>query len=310
MAVRNLTRKFLEIRNGAKANRMLLNSRDDKEDTTSDSELLTGLDSSNSGKIAKSVPPVWLDKVERFDDDVSKIQFRMRDLSTLHNKRLLVNFESDETTQEREIDIVTQDITELFRDAEGILKQFGAQPNDQDISTSDKTVRGNMQRSMAKKLQGLSFNFRSSQKEYLRRLQAQKSGSGSQAFEFLGENKKKSDLDFGFNSAQIQMVDETEELVNQRDEEITRIAKSIEELAQIFKELAVLVIDQGTILDRIDYNMEQAVEVAKTGIKQLEQAEDSQKNALSYRCIIALIILISIMLILFILKHTAFRHSW
>ena len=35
------------------------------------------------------------------------------------------------------------------------------------------------------------------------------------------------------------------------------IAKSIEELATIFKELAVLVIDQGTILDRIDFNMEQ-----------------------------------------------------
>ncbi len=35
------------------------------------------------------------------------------------------------------------------------------------------------------------------------------------------------------------------------------LAKSIEELSVIFKELAVLVIDQGTVLDRIDYNMEQ-----------------------------------------------------
>ena len=33
--------------------------------------------------------------------------------------------------------------------------------------------------------------------------------------------------------------------------------KSIEDLSTIFKELAVLVIDQGTILDRIDFNMEQ-----------------------------------------------------
>jgi syntaxin 16 len=44
-----------------------------------------------------------------------------------------------------------------------------------------------------------------------------------------------------------------------RDVEIQQIAKSIEELSQIFKELAVLVIDQGTILDRIDFNMEQVV---------------------------------------------------
>lgn len=48
-------------------------------------------------------------------------------------------------------------------------------------------------------------------------------------------------------------------IIRDRDQEIVAIAKSIEELSQIFKELAVLVIDQGTVLDRIDYNMEQVV---------------------------------------------------
>lgn len=36
----------------------------------------------------------------------------------------------------------------------------------------------------------------------------------------------------------------SEAIINERDHEIQQIAKSIEELAQIFKELAVLVIDQ------------------------------------------------------------------
>jgi syntaxin 16 len=48
-----------------------------------------------------------------------------------------------------------------------------------------------------------------------------------------------------------------------RDTEIQRIAESIEELANIMKHLAGLVIDQGTILDRIDYNMDAAVEHTK-----------------------------------------------
>ena len=94
------------------------------------------------------------------------------------------------------------------------------------------------------------------------------------------------------------------QIVNQKDEEITRIAKSIEELAQIFKELSVLVIDQGTVLDRIDYNMEQAVENAKEGIQQLEKAEEHQKSAMSPRLIMVLLILIAIMLTILILKHT------
>lgn len=92
--------------------------------------------------------------------------------------------------------------------------------------------------------------------------------------------------------------------VNRRDEEITKIAKSIEELAAIFKELAVLVIDQGTILDRIDYNMENAVEHAKEGVKQLHKAEEHQKANLAIKCIILLVVLIIIMIGILIWKHS------
>jgi ERCC4-type nuclease len=76
----------------------------------------------------------------------------------------MVNFETDESVQEREIDIVTQDITDIFRHAEGLLKRFGSQGDEANISQQELTVRSNMQRSMAKKLQGLSANFRTSQK--------------------------------------------------------------------------------------------------------------------------------------------------
>jgi syntaxin 16 len=38
--------------------------------------------------------------------------------------------------------------------------------------------------------------------------------------------------------------------------QVRKIAESIKELGDIFKELSTLIIDQGTILDRIDYNLE------------------------------------------------------
>ena len=56
-----------------------------------------------------------------------------------------------------------------------------------------------------------------------------------------------------------QMVEQNSRAIVQRDEEIRNIVESIAELGTIFKDLGNLIADQGTILDRIDYNMEQTL---------------------------------------------------
>ena len=57
---------------------------------------------------------------------------------------------------------------------------------------------------------------------------------------------------------QTMRVDTLDAFAAERDREVRGILQSINDLAQIMKDLSVLVIDQGTIVDRIDYNMEQA----------------------------------------------------
>ena len=120
--------------------------------------------------------------------------------------------------------------------------------------------------------------FRQSQRKYLAEVQAQKSGGLVPDTDKFGIDFDNQSGDF-FTTQQMAVVDDLTAAVHSRDQEIAKIAQSIEELGCIFKELAVLVIDQGTILDRIDYNMEAVVEHTKTGIKQLEKAEKHQKNA-------------------------------
>jgi syntaxin 16 len=290
----------------------LINGADTRSDSGEEGEgnLLKNASSNSSNwkAVKESLPPIWVDKIEQVEEDIVKIQTKIRELNVLHTKRLMVNFETDEQQQEREIDDKTHEITSVFHHAETVLKKFGKQADDPTLSLAEKTVRKNMQMSMAKRLQGLTTSFRSTQKEYLIRMQNQKQGGGSQAFDFLTDSPAKKmnrdDMDTGFTTAQMQVLDNTDELVNQRDEEITRIAQSIEELASIFKELAVLIIDQGTILDRIDYNMENAVEYAKEGIVQLVQAEEHQKSAMSVRIIACLVVLIVVMLVVLVLKHS------
>lgn len=57
--------------------------------------------------------------------------------------------------------------------------------------------------------------------------------------------------------------------IEQREREINDIAKGIIELSDIFRELQTMIIDQGTMLDRIDYNVEQMGTEVKAADKEL-----------------------------------------
>lgn len=56
----------------------------------------------------------------------------------------------------------------------------------------------------------------------------------------------------------------------QREREINDIAKGIIELSDIFRELQTMIIDQGTMLDRIDFNVERMTVDVKGADKELK----------------------------------------
>ena len=56
---------------------------------------------------------------------------------------------------------------------------------------------------------------------------------------------------------QAMKADTMSAVAEERDKEVRNILQSIGDLTNIMKDLSVLVINQGTILDRIDYNMDQ-----------------------------------------------------
>lgn len=105
----------------------------------------------------------------------------------------------------------------------------------------------------------------------------------------------------------MKILDDTTVMATQRDQDIKQIVKSITELASIFKDLNSLVIEQGTILDSIEYNIETVSHNVDEGVKELGQASTIQK---SYRrklimllLCIGILILIVVMFIRGFLPH-------
>jgi syntaxin 16 len=60
--------------------------------------------------------------------------------------------------------------------------------------------------------------------------------------------------------------------LRQRDRELNEIAKSIADLAVLFKDLSSMVIDQGTLLDSVEYNIEQTAVQISQAVKELDVA--------------------------------------
>lgn len=73
------------------------------------------------------------------------------------------------------------------------------------------------------------------------------------------------------HSSQTQIADPTLQ-IRERDKELTHIAQSIADLAELFKDLSTLVIDQGTLLDSVEYNIEQTSVQMSEAVKELDTA--------------------------------------
>jgi syntaxin 16 len=92
---------------------------------------------------------------------------------------------------------------------------------------------------------------------------------------YLDSSILDSDADKSFSQSTLQQTAQkrlrsNDALIAQREQEINDIATGIIELSDIFRDLRTMVIDQGTMLDRIDYNVERMMTDVKGADKELK----------------------------------------
>eukprot|EP00053_Salpingoeca_punica_P015072 m.137866 g.137866 ORF g.137866 m.137866 type:complete len:329 (-) comp16613_c0_seq4:330-1316(-) len=261
----------------------------------------------STSELRQSLPPEWVDDVEEVHELMKTIKEKMKELTELHNKHVnQVKFDN-QMKEEHAIEILTSEITSIFHKAEKKLGVIGLKGKNVD-SKQHFRVTKNVLQSLATSLQDLSVQFRGNQSTYLKKLKGREERARGFAAETVIDETDEAAaeaFDTGFNAEQQGQLQDNTQMIKRREEEITNIVNSISELHTIFKDLSILIVDQGSILDRIDYNIEMASHHIEEGRKQLVLGEKYQKSAAKKYIIVLLILIVLafVFAIIFAKKH-------
>lgn len=192
----------------------------------------------------------------------------------------------------------------MFNEIHRLLQIIKSHSTENGIKEQRLTI--NVYRSLASALQELSFTFRSTQNSYLRQIQGREDRSKmyfDQTADIDLLNNESEDIDNYFVNSQrmsqqqlLLLEEENTRFAQEREKEVNAIVKSIVDLNEIFKDLSQMVADQGTVLDRIDYNIENTQVQVFEGFKQLQKADAYQRKN---RKMCAIVTLAAVTILLF-----------
>ncbi|XP_063002801.1 syntaxin-16 isoform X3 [Elgaria multicarinata webbii] len=296
MATRRLTDAFLLLRNNAIQSRQLLaeqvSSYSSSSPLTSRSmaaaladdrmALVSGisLDPEAAIYVTKRLPPKWIDGIEEIRYELSRIKQKMKELASLHDKHLNRPTLDDSSEEEHAIEITTQEITQLFHRCQRAVQTLHSKSRS--CTDQERRLLKNVVSSLAQSLQDLSTSFRHGQSDYLKRMKNREERSKhffDTSVPLMDDGEDTTLYDRGFTDDQLVLVEQNTVLVEEREREIRQVIQSISDLNEIFRDLGTMIVEQGTVLDRIDYNVEQSCIKTDEGLQQLHKLVSMGHNS-------------------------------
>ncbi|KAK2001999.1 SNARE domain-containing protein [Colletotrichum falcatum] len=251
------------------------------------------------------LPPRWVDISDKITELLADIATKSQALERLHQKHVLPGFNDEDAkkAEEREIETLTQQITKGFHDCHRCIQRVEQMVRESQhagtITSAEETMAKNIQISLASRVQDSSALFRKKQSD--------RGSTPQPSSSYMDPSMLESDADRSFSQSTLQatqqkLLQSNDAAIIQREREIEDIAQGIIELADIFRDLQNMVIDQGTMLDRIDYNVERMATDVKGAEKELVVAAGYQKKTTKRKIILLLLLIIAGMIILLVIK--------
>lgn len=207
----------------------------------------------------------------------------------------MVQFDEGENKKlNKNIAKIVNEITENIHSYENNVKEFVKQGIE---SNAHSVIKVNMQQTLYKNFSDFTKKFKINQEIYKKKYK-ELVGEEDPTYELNVSNKEENNNNFN----NFLMTDNSDLVLQRRDNELNNLLNSVNDLAQIFKDMQTLVMEQGSILDRIDYNIDIASSNVTIGKKSISKANEYQKKNCFRNVIIVLLVCIFIESILLILK--------
>lgn len=267
------------------------------------------------------------------NDLTERIKQNMKQLSKKYKEVLLPQFDDDIVQSEMaivnelsnritdELRMIYKVINELQKLDEVLIVQqeksskYYSDNNKLNNSNGTRILISNLKKKFALISQELSGEFREMQGKYIKYLKKDEfdnSNSGNDIESYSRNAMVESSKQIESTQTQLQvnkteLIDDQQYLL-EREREIYKISQNVVEISIIFKELENIVIDQGTILDSIEYNLDRTTENVNDAHKQLNKAESYQKQTRKCKIVLFLILLIILLLMILMVKPRRVDH--
>jgi syntaxin 16 len=171
-------------------------------------------------------------------------------------------------------------------------------------------IKDNMSQNILTELNTFSKKFKLNQELYSQKYKEFAiEEDNNNALELYDISTNNSDLNDNINNANnndpgenFLMTEEPDQLLQKRDSELNEIVRGVTNLQELFKDLHVIVIEQGSILDRIDYNIDIGFNNVSKGKKKIISANEHHKSSCFRNIILFLLICIFVESILILFK--------
>lgn len=245
----------------------------------------------------------YVESYKKVNNILDELLTNFASLKSFQQERIKPKFVDEDIENkkiDKEIDKLIIKMMKKIKFCEALTKMIKDKKNEQN-TILDK-VKNNIKIFLTTKIQNFSNEFRQNQQQYLKYLKDMGIITYSNTDKDNSPEPLLNEEDDEQKNFLYTKDDDMNTQIKKREEDIDILVKSINELSGIFKDLQNIVQEQGTILDRIDYNINISYENSQQGLKYIKKAEQHNNESCFRNAILLLFIIIFVETILIIWK--------